>query len=925
MSAMTSPGHVLLIGGALALAGCGRAGYTPGWAIDDDTRLPPPCMLPEDCPPDRWCQSGACRACSGTEDCTDGADDDCDELVDCADPDCGAGTVCRPAAGLCDVPEACDGVTVECPPDLKQELGAVCRSGVGACDLGETCDGVAVDCPADGMQLAGFSCRAATADCDAAEVCTGTTADCPTDVRHDLGAVCRSAAGPCDEQESCDGVSSSCPSDGRVAAGQLCRPAAGICGLDAQCDGNDVLCPANAAVGAGVVCRSAVDACDVTEVCDGASAACPTDEYVAAGIECATGLYCTGLATDCPGANFPTAPIFGGITPSSPSNSSTTPLVRGTASADTVTLTLFSDASCTVSLGAGDKAAFEGPGIAATVLANATTPIYALAVNGAANASPCTYMTTYVHDNVGPTAPTFVATNPSPPQGTAFTVTGLASADSLAVSLFASASCSTLVGTGSKAAFEGAGIAVVLPVNVDTEVYARATDAAANVSACTFLVTYQAVVAWTWMSGSMLANQVGVYGTKGVASTANHPGGRQWPLMWQQSGNLMLFGGLGCSRTLCKTQDLNDLWMFDGTAWTWVAGASSGDQKGVYGTRGVPASTNTPGARRQAQGAMDAAGNFWLFGGWGLDAMHNQTGELNDLWRFDGANWTWIAGSSAIDQTGVYGTKGVANAANVPGGRDGASLWIDASDRVWLYGGTGCDATSCASNTKLLQDVWRFDGSMWTWMAGPNAANTPAVYGTQGVAAPANVPGGRHLHASWLSASGELMVFGGYGFDGVATKGELGDLWRFDGASWTWLDGPNIANQLSVPGTRGLAAATNWPGGRDACAAGDSASSAAWLYGGAGCDATACVAVGNDLSDLWRWDGSTWTWMTGSSQALEAPVYGTLGVPDANNTPGGRYSAPGMVDASGAFWLFGGYGLDSTATRGYRNDLWRIQ
>jgi len=31
--------------------------------------------------------------------------------------------------------------------------------------------------------------------------------------------------------------------------------------------------------------------------------------------------------------------------------------------------------------------------------------------------------------------------------------------------------------------------------------------------------------------------------------------------------------------------------------------------------------------------------------------------------------WTWVSGSNTIYQAGIYGTKGVADVANVPGGK----------------------------------------------------------------------------------------------------------------------------------------------------------------------------------------------------------------------------------------------------------------
>ena len=77
-----------------------------------------------------------------------------------------------------------------------------------------------------------------------------------------------------------------------------------------------------------------------------------------------------------------------------------------------------------------------------------------------------------------------------------------------------------------------------------------------------------------------------------------------------------------------------------------------------------------PGARDESISWTDSHGNLWLFGGNGKAA--HTSGRLNDLWRYDPATnqWTWMSGSNTINQVGVYGTKGVPDAANVPGARN---------------------------------------------------------------------------------------------------------------------------------------------------------------------------------------------------------------------------------------------------------------
>ena len=60
-----------------------------------------------------------------------------------------AGTVCRPAAGVCDVAETCTGSSLSCPSDKKKPAATVCRPSAGVCDGVEECDGVSNGCPAD--------------------------------------------------------------------------------------------------------------------------------------------------------------------------------------------------------------------------------------------------------------------------------------------------------------------------------------------------------------------------------------------------------------------------------------------------------------------------------------------------------------------------------------------------------------------------------------------------------------------------------------------------------------------------------------------------------------------------------------------------------------------------------------------------------
>ena len=392
---------------------------------------------------------------------------------------------------------------------------------------------------------------------------------------------------------------------------------------------------------------------------------------------------------------------------------------------------------------------------------------------------------------------------------------------------------------------------------------------------------------WAWMGGSSVVpmaygGSAGVYGTKGVPSTANFPGGRAFATSWiDRNGHLWMFGGEGADAN-GMVGSLNDLWEFNPALneWVWMSGSNivsgtvSGSQPGVYGTLGAPAPGNIPGGRVWASSWIDSTGNLWLYGGWGTDA-NNVTGWLNDLWEFSPSTneWVWISGSSTLNYThsqpGVYGTMGTPAAGNVPGGRYMAASWTDNNGHLWLFGGDGEDADLSLG---FLNDLWEFNPSTgeWTWMGGSNILSINSsgyhaysgVYGVLWSFAASNYPGSREYASTWADDSGHLWLFGGWGFDANGNGGALNDLWAFDPSmnEWMWIGGSSTV--------------------------------------GSSCDNGSCNQVG---------------------------VYGILGTPAAGNIPGGRSSAASWTDSNGNFWLFGGSDNHANSEYGDLNDLWRYQ
>jgi hypothetical protein len=105
-----------------------------------------------------------------------------------------AGTVCRPATGVCDVAETCDGTGVSCPADTLKSATDVCREAVGICDVAETCTGADSACPTDSFKPSSEVCRAAAGECDLADFCSGSSASCSDDLVVTDGTACLGGA-----------------------------------------------------------------------------------------------------------------------------------------------------------------------------------------------------------------------------------------------------------------------------------------------------------------------------------------------------------------------------------------------------------------------------------------------------------------------------------------------------------------------------------------------------------------------------------------------------------------------------------------------------------------------------------------------------------------------------------------------------------
>lgn len=227
-----------------------------------------------------------------------------------------------------------------------------------------------------------------------------------------------------------------------------------------------------------------------------------------------------------------------------------------------------------------------------------------------------------------------------------------------------------------------------------------------------------AIDQWTWISGSSSFNIAGVYGTKGTPSSTNFPGSRVSAVsMIDANNNFWFFGGSG------TTGELNDLWKYNPTTneWTWTSGLNTINGQGLYGVKGVPSTTNTPGCRRSAISWSDN-NDLYIHGGWGMNST-SLTGHMNDLWKYNTLTneWTWLSGIDGRNSASVYGTKGIKAISNLIGGRSQACSFKDNNGYFWIFSGRDF-TTGVMANTN---DLWKLE-----FCNAPTAVNSTVASNT---------------------------------------------------------------------------------------------------------------------------------------------------------------------------------------------------
>ncbi len=328
-------------------------------------------------------------------------------------------------------------------------------------------------------------------------------------------------------------------------------------------------------------------------------------------------------------------------------------------------------------------------------------------------------------------------------------------------------------------------------------------------------------------------------------------------------------GKLYADSTQASSGDVFYSW--NGSAWTREAGMFYAGTWGMININGVRSMTTANGklyaglAGNSNASVFEYTGSTWriigapgLNSAWGvsqiaeINTMTSMGGQLYigtsggqngdaEVWRWNGTSWSQVGGDGINSSwSGVTRTTSMI------------------SDGTYLYAGIG-------SASSAIGEVWRYNGTSWTRIGGGGVNS-----------------GWNATHRMIYSMAlyrGELYI-GGYSAAVAA-----GDLWKWNGSSWTQIGGDGLNSGWNFTST------TNGEVGALAVY-GDK------LYAGVG-------AAAGDAS-LWSWDGASWTKVGGDdvNGSWATSTYERVGSMVVYN--GQLYAGLGSTGSNGELWRYNG-------------------
>lgn len=220
-----------------------------------------------------------------------------------------------------------------------------------------------------------------------------------------------------------------------------------------------------------------------------------------------------------------------------------------------------------------------------------------------------------------------------------------------------------------------------------------------------------------------------------------------------------------------------EVWELNGGSWSQVGG--DGNNSSWASAFGDSVYTISNDGSTVYAGTYDTAGGGWLY-------------------SWNGASWTELGGQYVNKSWGAYG-RGSVEVMQVAGN--------------YLYAGTGGTASAA--------QVWQYDGALWQIVGGQGINNSWAANTYERI-------------SSMSSHEGNLYV-------GLGTTANDGEVWMWDGSTWTQIGGDSLHNGWAA-GFEEVNALSSFNGD---------------LYAGLG--------NSNNDAEVWRWDGANWTKIGGDS------------------------------------------------------------
>lgn len=357
--------------------------------------------------------------------------------------------------------------------------------------------------------------------------------------------------------------------------------------------------------------------------------------------------------------------------------------------------------------------------------------------------------------------------------------------------------------------------------------------------------------------------------------------------IWCYSG--YYWGGSGANKT--------ELWKYKKATNNWVLiNEGAINDAGNYGTLGVEDSTNRPPVIENAITWTDNQNNLWLFGGHLLNTFD---GKLNALWKYNiiSGNWTWMSGSSSINQPSQYGTLGLEASNSLPGSSDsGCGSWTDNLNNLWLFDNSNIWKYNTITN--LCAIIKR----------NPNTSGLESIV-TIGTENNNNFPiwgSGTHKgKAIWKDLSGNIWYY--YNWNNNDR------LWKYNPLTNMWTLVKTIPNSTTTGhaiGALNIADINNTLGSRINTITETASNGKLLLMGG-----NFYTETGNLLSDVWEYDITTniWKWIKGfaynDTSIDNQQKIKFKGVIESENSPGFMEKYTAKWEYNGDLYLYGIIGL----------------